>query len=91
MSEAYRLLNDRLSSKQPLSDTTVAVVASINVYDRLYGDPRKAMIHLNGLAKMITLTGGIGELAKRNIIIAEKVFRYVSVNRIQTWKQVEES
>ena len=67
------------------------VVASINVYDRLYGDPRKAMIHLNGLAKMITLTGGIGELAKRNIIIAEKVFRYVSVNRIQTWKQVEES
>ncbi|KAI1362557.1 hypothetical protein F5Y08DRAFT_311640 [Xylaria arbuscula] len=75
MSEAYRLLNDRLSSNEPLSDTTVAVVASINVYDRLYGDPQKAMIHLNGLANMIALTGGIGELAKRNIIIAEKVFQ----------------
>ncbi|KAI0521923.1 hypothetical protein F5B22DRAFT_594702 [Xylaria bambusicola] len=75
MSQAYRLLNDRLSSKEPLSDTTVAVVAAINVYDRLYGDPQKAMVHLNGLVDMIASIGGISELAKRNIIIAEKIFQ----------------
>ncbi|KAI0456904.1 hypothetical protein F5B21DRAFT_466094 [Xylaria acuta] len=75
MSRAYRLINQKLSSNEPLSDTTVAVVASINIYDRLYGDPQKAMVHLNGVTRMVALRGGIGELAKRNFIIAEKVFR----------------
>ncbi|KAI3333314.1 hypothetical protein F4824DRAFT_473041 [Ustulina deusta] len=75
MSEAYRLINQKLSSNEPLSDTTVAVVAAVNTYDRLYGNPQKAMIHLNGLVSLITLGGGISELAKRNIIIAEKAFR----------------
>ncbi|KAI0427824.1 hypothetical protein F5Y09DRAFT_315168 [Xylaria sp. FL1042] len=75
MSEAYRLVNKTLSSSEPLSDTTVAVVAAINIYDRLYGDPQKAMVHLNGLAGLITLRGGISELAERNIVIAEKAFR----------------
>ncbi|KAI1422940.1 hypothetical protein F5Y12DRAFT_760081 [Xylaria sp. FL1777] len=75
MSEAYRLVNKTLSSNEPLSDTTIAVVSAINIYDRLYGDPQQAMIHLNGLVGLIRLSGGISELAKRNIVIAEKAFR----------------
>ncbi|TGJ79656.1 hypothetical protein E0Z10_g9110 [Xylaria hypoxylon] len=49
--------------------------ASINIYDRLYGNPQKAMVHHNGLAGLIALRGGIRELAKRNFVIAEKAFR----------------
>ncbi|KAJ8126663.1 hypothetical protein O1611_g6976 [Lasiodiplodia mahajangana] len=75
MSQAYRSINQQLSSDEALSDTTIAVVASINVYDRLYGDPQKALVHLNGVTRMIELRGGIRELAKRNFIIAEKAFR----------------
>ncbi|KAI1751666.1 hypothetical protein F4782DRAFT_503742 [Xylaria castorea] len=75
MSQAYRLINQKLSSNEALSDTTMAVVASINIYDRLYGDPKKAMVHLNGVARMVALKGGVRELAKRSFIIAEKVFR----------------
>ncbi|KAI0861559.1 hypothetical protein F4860DRAFT_162670 [Xylaria cubensis] len=75
MSQAYRLINQKLSSNEALSDTTMAVVASINIYDRLYGDPKKAMVHLNGVTRMVALKGGVRELAKRNFIIAEKVFR----------------
>ncbi|KAI8953458.1 hypothetical protein F4801DRAFT_115965 [Xylaria longipes] len=75
LSQAYRLINQELSSNEELSDATIAVVAAINVYDRLYGDPQKAMVHLNGVTRMVALRGGIGELAKRNFIIAEKVFR----------------
>ncbi|KAI0545266.1 hypothetical protein F4679DRAFT_482620 [Xylaria curta] len=75
MSQAYRLINQKLSSDEALSDSTMAVVASINIYDRLYGDPKKAMVHLNGVTRMVALKGGVRELAKRNFIIAEKVFR----------------
>lgn len=79
MSQAYRLINQQLSGHEALSDATIAVVATINIYDRLYGDPQKAMVHLNGVTRMVALRGGIGELAKRNFVIAEKVFRYVQV------------
>jgi hypothetical protein len=58
-----------------LSDTTIAVVAATTIYDRLYGNPDKAMVHLDGVSRMIELRGGIRELAKRNFVIAEKVFR----------------
>ncbi|KAH8162865.1 hypothetical protein CIB48_g5375 [Xylaria polymorpha] len=75
MSQAYRLINQQLSGHEALSDATIAVVATINIYDRLYGDPQKAMVHLNGVTRMVALRGGIGELAKRNFVIAEKVFR----------------
>ncbi|KAI1179158.1 hypothetical protein F4777DRAFT_499409 [Nemania sp. FL0916] len=75
MSQAYRLINKQLSSNEALSDSTIAVVAAINVYDRLYGDPQKAMIHHNGLTSIIALRGGIRELAKRNFAIAEKTMR----------------
>lgn len=75
MSQAYRLLNRKLSGSEALSDATIAVVASINVYDRLYGDPLKAMVHHNAVTRMIALRGGITELAKRNFLIAEKTFR----------------
>ncbi|KAI1133365.1 hypothetical protein F5Y10DRAFT_287747 [Nemania abortiva] len=75
MSKVYRLVNERLSGNEALSDTTIAVVASINIYDRLYGDPQKALVHLNGVTRMIALKGGVRELAKRNFVIAEKAFR----------------
>jgi hypothetical protein len=75
MSQAYRLVNQNLSGNEPFPDTTIAVVAAINIYDRLYGDPQKAMIHLEGFTRMIAMRGGIRELAKRNFIIAEKAFR----------------
>ncbi|KAJ2984646.1 hypothetical protein NUW58_g5947 [Xylaria curta] len=75
MSQAYRLINQKLSSDEALSDVSIAVVAAINVYDRLYGDPQRAMIHLNGVTRMVALRGGVRELAKRSFIIAEKVFR----------------
>ncbi|KAI1290605.1 hypothetical protein F5Y03DRAFT_378096 [Xylaria venustula] len=75
MSEAYRLLNKTLSSNEPLSDATIAVVAAINIYDRLYGDPQKAMVHLEGLAGLVVSRGGIAELARRNFVVAEKALR----------------
>ncbi|TRX95173.1 hypothetical protein FHL15_003865 [Xylaria flabelliformis] len=62
MSQAYRLINQELSSNEALSDTTMAVVASINIYDRLYGDPKKAMVHLNGVTRMVALKGGARRL-----------------------------
>ncbi|KAI3326228.1 hypothetical protein HD806DRAFT_532877 [Xylariaceae sp. AK1471] len=75
MAQTFCLINQKLSSNEALSDSTIAVVTSTSVYDRLYGNPQKAMIHLEGVSRIIALRGGIGELAKRNFIIAEKAFR----------------
>ncbi|KAI8624431.1 hypothetical protein F5Y19DRAFT_314858 [Xylariaceae sp. FL1651] len=75
LSKTFRLINKKLSSDEALSDSTIAVVTAITIYDRLYGNPQKAMIHLNGASRMIDLRGGISALAKRNFVIAEKTFR----------------
>lgn len=75
MSQSFRLINEHLSSNKVLSDTTIAVVTSMTVYDRLYRHPEKATVHLDGVSRMIALRGGITELVKRNPVIAQKVFR----------------
>jgi len=75
MSQTFRLIGQKLSSDEALSDSTIAVVTSTSVYDRLNGNPRKAMIHFEGVCRIIALRGGIGALAKRNFLIAEKTFR----------------
>ncbi|KAI1816352.1 hypothetical protein GGS20DRAFT_538637 [Poronia punctata] len=75
MSQTFRLLAKKLSSDEALSDSTIAVVTSTSIYDRLYGNSRKAMVHLGGVYRMVELRGGIKALAERNFLVAEKTFR----------------
>ncbi|KAI1822037.1 hypothetical protein F4861DRAFT_516509 [Xylaria intraflava] len=75
MSRAYRLITQKLSSNEALADATISVVSSTTIYDRLYGDVERSMIHLNGVSEMINLKGGIRALVRRNFVIAEKAFR----------------
>ncbi|KAI1439211.1 hypothetical protein GGR50DRAFT_635445 [Xylaria sp. CBS 124048] len=74
MVQTYRLLNETLSGKEALADETIAIVNFTATYDRLSGDPQKAVVHVDGASRMIALRGGIRELAKRNFIVAEKAF-----------------
>ncbi|KAI1260932.1 hypothetical protein F5Y18DRAFT_217823 [Xylariaceae sp. FL1019] len=75
MSKTFHLLNQKLSGNDAHSDSTIAAIIGTTFWDRLHGDPEKAMVHLNGAIKLIELTGGIRQLAEREFSIAEKALR----------------
>jgi hypothetical protein len=75
LSRTFHLVNQRLSSPDPVSDSTIAVVVSLTHYDRLRGQYRQGLVHLEGLRQIVELRGGVSEFTKSHRSLALKIFR----------------
>ncbi|KAF2965729.1 hypothetical protein GQX73_g7841 [Xylaria multiplex] len=77
LSRSLRLVNQRLAGDgdNALSDTTLAVVIAMTQHERLLGYHQHALIHFEGVQRIITLRGGISILVSDCPGIAQKAFR----------------
>ncbi|KAI3392381.1 hypothetical protein diail_5769 [Diaporthe ilicicola] len=75
ISKAYELVNTRLSGPQCVSDSAVAAVISLVMYQQIHGQHSAGLMHLRGLYQMIRLRGGIRRLLKENRALALKALR----------------
>lgn len=71
---ATRLINERLSGNDALSDTTLATIVCLIHYECLRGQHHDAMTHFTGLQRIIELRGGVASLMG-SPQLAEKIFR----------------
>jgi hypothetical protein len=76
LSRTFQLVNEKLSGGEALSDTTMAVVIVMTQYERLRGQHRQGLVHLEGLHQMVEMRGGISQIIKNNPPLAQKIFRY---------------
>ena len=79
ISQAYALVNLKLSGPESVSDSAIAAVITLAIYQQIHNLYSTGLIHLNGLHRMIQLRGGIGRLMKENRALALKALRYVYV------------
>ncbi|KAH6867169.1 hypothetical protein B0T10DRAFT_502639 [Thelonectria olida] len=68
---ALRLTNARLSGSDALSDTTLASVIALCLFENMTGDVEKMAMHFDGLCRMIALRSGV----KTNLTLLEKARR----------------
>ena len=71
----FRLLNGKLSGDDALKDPTIAAVVSLCSYERLRGEYKKSLIHLNGIQRMVELRGGMSLLTMSQPGLTQKIFR----------------
>ncbi len=79
ISQAYALVNLKLSGPESVSDSAIAAVVTLAIYQQVHHLHSTGLIHLNGLYRMIQLRGGIARLMKENRALAVKPLRYVHV------------
>ncbi len=79
ISQAYALVNSKLSGPESVSDSAIAAVVTLAIYQQVHHLHSTGLIHLNGLYRMIQLRGGIDRLMKENRALALKPLRYVHV------------
>ena len=79
ISQAYALVNLKLSGPEFVSDSAIAAVITLTIYQQIHHLHSTGLIHLNGLYRMIQLRGGIARLMKENRALALKALRYVHV------------
>jgi hypothetical protein len=75
LSLTFRLVNERLSGNNAVSDATIAVVVTLSHFERLQGQYRQGLVHLEGLHQMVKLRGGISQLARNKPGFVPKIFR----------------
>ncbi|KAL8857280.1 MAG: hypothetical protein Q9178_006206 [Gyalolechia marmorata] len=75
ISQAYALVNLKLSGPESVSDSAIAAVVSLTIYQQIHHLHSTGLIHLNGLYRMIQLRGGIATLMKENRALALKPLR----------------
>lgn len=75
ISQAYALVNLKLSGPESVSDCAIAAVVTLAIYQQIHRLPSIGLIHLNGLYRMIQLRGGITRLMKENRALALKPLR----------------
>ncbi|KAJ8124500.1 hypothetical protein O1611_g9140 [Lasiodiplodia mahajangana] len=77
LSRSLRLVNQRLAENGDvaLSDTTLAVVIAMTQHERMLGYQNHALIHFEGLQRIITLRGGISTLVSDCPWVAQKAIR----------------
>lgn len=76
VSQAYSLVNQKLSGSEPIADDAIAGVVSLIIYQQIHNQYAVGLTHLNGLYRMIELRGGIGKLIQENLGLALKPLRY---------------
>lgn len=75
LSHTLCLVSQRLSSSDATSDATLAAVAMIAQYERHEGRHEHGLLHMNGLLQLVNMRGGIGNLLRENIVLAQKLVR----------------
>ncbi|KAF3059797.1 hypothetical protein GL218_05030 [Daldinia childiae] len=75
LSDSLRLVNQRLSGGEALSDMTMASVVAMLQYERMCGQYNQGLIHFRGLQQMVELRGGISQLMKDKPELTQKIFR----------------
>ncbi|KAJ5116634.1 hypothetical protein N7456_000982 [Penicillium angulare] len=75
ISQAYALVNNKLSGPNSVSDSAIAAVVSLVIYQQIHHQVATGLVHLGGLYKMIQLRGGIGKLMQENRALALKPLR----------------
>lgn len=78
ISQAYALVNIKLSGPLSVSDSAIAAVVSLAIYQQVHHQPATGLVHLHGLYRMIQLRGGITSLMQENRVLALKPLRYVN-------------
>lgn len=76
ISQAYALVNQKLSSPESIADHAIASVVSLVIYQQIHSQDSVGITHLNGLCRMIKLRGGIDRLMQENRALALKPLRY---------------
>lgn len=79
ISQAYSLVNMKLSGPDCVSDNAIAAVVSLAIYQQIHHLYSTGLIHLDGLRRMIELRGGMAKLIKQNRALAVKPLRYVNL------------
>ena len=79
ISQAYSLVNEKLSGPDCVSDRAIAAVISLTIYQQIHGLQSIGLIHLNGLYRMVHLRGGIAKLMQEHRALALKSMRSVLV------------
>lgn len=74
LSQTFTLVNQRLSSDEATSDTSLAVVVLLIIYEQLRRDEEKMQVHFEGLRRMVKLRGGLVAL-KHNCSLVQKICR----------------
>ncbi|GFF88991.1 hypothetical protein IFM53868_05688 [Aspergillus udagawae] len=75
ISQAYALVNIKLSGPFSVSDSAIAAVVSLAIYQQIHHQPATGLVHLHGLYRMIQLRGGIARLMQENRALALKPLR----------------
>ncbi|KAJ5584271.1 uncharacterized protein N7459_004071 [Penicillium hispanicum] len=75
ISQAYALVNMKLSGPSSVSDSAIAAVVSLTIYQQVHHQPATGLVHLRGLYRMIQLRGGIARLMQENRALALKPLR----------------
>lgn len=73
--QTIRLINERLSGKDAVSDATIAVVVILAQHDRIRSRHREGLVHLGGLERMVQLRGGIMALSSYRPGLTQKLFK----------------
>lgn len=74
LSEAFHLVNKRLSGPEALSENTIAVVICLGILEMLKGNLERRRLHLNGLQRMLQMRGGL-ETLYPNYHLVQKICR----------------
>ncbi|KAF1946938.1 hypothetical protein EJ02DRAFT_430485 [Clathrospora elynae] len=75
ISNAYRLVNERLSGLEACSDKVIAVVTVLAIYHLIHHQQGVGLVHFEGLRQMIKLRGGLRRLSRDNRGLAQKPWR----------------
>ncbi|KAF6786566.1 hypothetical protein CSOJ01_15406 [Colletotrichum sojae] len=73
--QAYSLVNLKLSGSHAISDSAIAAVVTLAIYQQIHQQHSIGLVHLRGLHRMIELRGGIARLMKENRPLALKPLR----------------
>ncbi|KFY40147.1 hypothetical protein V494_03620 [Pseudogymnoascus sp. VKM F-4513 (FW-928)] len=75
LSQSFRLINERLSGNNPVSDETIAVVVILAQHERIRGHYGEGLVHISGLERMVQLRGGVRALSKYRPGLTQKLFK----------------
>ncbi|KAH8672038.1 hypothetical protein BGZ60DRAFT_26101 [Tricladium varicosporioides] len=72
LSDTFRLVNEKLSGEDALSDTTMAVINGLTHFERVRGQHLQGLVHFKGLLRMAELRGGLANLKPA---LTQKIYR----------------
>ncbi|KAL2272526.1 hypothetical protein FJTKL_06519 [Diaporthe vaccinii] len=75
IAKAYELVNVKLSGPNSVSDSAIAAVVALVMYQQVHNQHSAGLVHLHGLFQMIQLRGGIFRLLRENRALALKALR----------------